>query len=233
MATSLGQSDLVQKTMASVAEYMKPYDASHDYRHIEQVLSNALHIYEVESATHPEVSYDKVKVMLAALIHDVGDHKYPKPGQTPEDEKIARQTMLIRNGADPLLAEEVQKIASAVSYTKECSHPEVMNQVLREHLELGIVQDADRLDTLGPRGLARIFTYNGANPVPRGTMESALANNLKKLVRLPGMMKTEEGRRQAISGLEFVKDFIKKWDLAVDILGDGKHKYDWDSGRYV
>ena len=199
--------------MTSVAEYMRPNNPSHDYKHIEQVLENALHLYKVESTAHPEITYDKLKITLAVLIHDIGDRKYPKAGQTSEEEKIAGQTMLIQNGADPLLAETVQKIASAVSYTQECARPEVMHQVLKEHPELAIVQDADRLDTLGPRGVARIFTYNGARPRPGGTMESAIADNMVKLVRIPGMMKTEEGRRLAGPGLDFVVNVLKAWDI--------------------
>ena len=231
MATTPEQFTLIEKTKASVAEYMKPNDPSHDYRHIERVLRNALDLYEVESVAHPEIPYDKLKITLAALIHDVGDDKYPKPGQTQEEEKVAGQNILIRNGASPLLAQEVQKIASAVSYTQERAHPEIMHQVLKEHPELAIVQDADRLDALGPPGLARVFTYNGAHPQPGGTMESAIANNMAKLRSFSGMMKTEEGRRLAGPGLDFVEEFLKRWDHQVDRSG-GTRTYDWDSGRY-
>ena len=232
MAFTLEQNALIQKTKATVAEYMSTNDPSHDWNHIKHVLDNALHLYEVEAATHPEIRYNKLIITLAALIHDIGDHKYPKPGQTPEEEKVAGQTMLIRNGADPLLAETVQKIASAVSYTQECAHPERMYQVLKEHPELAIVQDADRLDALGPRGVARILFYNGAHPYPGVTMEAALADNKAKLINFPKMMKTDEGRRMAPPGLKFVLDFMTAWDRQVDLKGTGERAYDWDSGSY-
>ena len=59
------------------------------------------------------------------------------------------------------------------------------------------------------------------------------AHNMKKLRRLPGMMMTEEGRKLAIKGWEYVVGFLKAWDEAVDVRDDGKSKYDWDSGHYL
>jgi uncharacterized protein len=65
---------LVQSVTAYVKDYMSHYDASHSWDHIERVVALAHHIY-----THSDPSFkatlDLRTIHLAALLHDVGDHK--------------------------------------------------------------------------------------------------------------------------------------------------------------
>ena len=223
---------LLKKIEDDVRIYMAPYDASHDFTHIERVLDNTQQLLRAERAAHPEIQYDGFTVVLAALIHDVGDHKYPKPGQTDEDRKVAGEKLLIANGVDPSLAKVVQAIGNAVSYTNECRDPEYVRQMIIRHPELAIVQDADRLDALGPVGVGRAFTYNGSKPRDGGTMQSAITHVRAKLVQLPGMMKTEEGRAMAGPLWEQVRDFLEKWEKQVHRTGDETKRIDWEGGVY-
>ena len=95
---------------------------------------------------------------MAALIHDVGDHKYPKPGQSDEERKVAGEKLLLHRGVEPSLACVAQVIGNCVSYTSECRDPDALLRLIEQHLELAIAQDADRLDALGAVGIARAFT---------------------------------------------------------------------------
>jgi len=63
---------LVQAITAYVKEYMKNYDASHDFHHIRRVVGLARHIY---SQTSNKDDLDLRTIHLAALLHDVGDRK--------------------------------------------------------------------------------------------------------------------------------------------------------------
>ena len=238
--SAIAQTELVKKTEESVREYMSQYDASHDHAHIERVVNIATHLYQVESTAHPEIPYDELTVRLAALVHDVGDHKYQKPGQTDEEAKVAGKVMLIANGANLSLAQTVQVIAHGVSYTGETRDPEAVRSLIKQYPELAIVQDADRLDALGAVGIARVFTYNGAHPTvkdvekgtEKGTMESAIVHVNDKLCKLAGMMKTDEGRRMAHERWEKIRLFKAWWEEEHSLNGEGRKKTNWEGGSY-
>ncbi|KAI9825491.1 MAG: hypothetical protein M1826_006987 [Phylliscum demangeonii] len=97
-------------------------------------------------------TYDANIVMLAALLHDVGDPKYLSPGQ---DGTRQAADFLTSANAPRDLADTVQEIVNAVSFSGEAKNPAAVAEVLARHPELGPVQDADRLDALGAVGVAR------------------------------------------------------------------------------
>lgn len=63
---------LVQAITAYVKEYMRNYDASHSWDHIERVVGLARHIYD---KSEDKDKLDLRTIQLAALLHDVGDKK--------------------------------------------------------------------------------------------------------------------------------------------------------------
>ena len=153
-----------------VHEYMSKYDNSHDYQHILRVLSNTNRILQTELKSDPAIVYDTTALFLAALLHDVGDHKYAKPGEDIENQ-IANT--LLRHNASSELAKKVQVIAKNVSYSNEVRNPDRVAAVVEQHPELAIVQDADRLDAIGVVGIARCFSF-GAAKMPEKPMDRAL-----------------------------------------------------------
>ena len=148
---------LAERGHIRVRRYMSRYDNSHDYEHICRVVSNALLIWNSD-ATFAS-THDPLIVFLGCLMHDVGDHKYLKPWQ---DGAKMKEKLLLKCGASKEVARKVQVIATNVSYSNEKRDPAAVLGVLRENPELAIVQDADRLDALGPVGQARCFAYHGA-----------------------------------------------------------------------
>ena len=194
------------------------FDASHDHTHIERVLALAQHILTTEQAANPSIFYDATIVTLAALLHDVGDHKYHStitlPGPTTDPSTLVKQT-LMDLGAPLEQARYVQTIVKAVSYSHEIRDPAHVRGVLLQHPELAIVQDADRLDAIGAVGIGRTFSYGAA----RGKgMEETLRHFEEKLEKLQGMMKTAEGKRLARVRAERLRVFRGWW---VDECGDG------------
>jgi uncharacterized protein len=148
---------LAERVNMRVRKYMSRYDNSHDYEHIQRVVSNALLIWNSDATFATDM--DPLIVFLACLMHDVGDHKYLKPWQ---DGKRMKERLLRKCGATKEVARRVQVIATNVSFTNEKRNPAGVLRVLREMPELAIVQDADRLDALGPVGQARCFAFHGA-----------------------------------------------------------------------
>lgn len=184
------EQNLFYPTKQFVQDYMSRYDASHDFKHVTRVFAlsrNILHqetqMQQMQQFQSPQ--YDAQAVLLAALLHDVGDHKYSQPGENPENQ-IAE--FLLEQGADAGLAMKVQLIAKNVSFSNEIKNPRMMRAVLEQHPELAIVQDADRLDAIGAIGIGRCFAFGGAKASDRD-LEGTLEHFTEKLERLETMMK--------------------------------------------
>ncbi|KAF9700884.1 hypothetical protein EKO04_000082 [Ascochyta lentis] len=190
-----------------VHTYMSQYDNSHDYQHILRVLSNATRILRDElNATRPR-PYDTTSLFLAALLHDVGDHKYANPGT---DTATQVRTILLDHGADACLAAKVQTIVTHVSYTNEVRDPQSVVDVLALHPELAVVQDADRLDAIGAIGIGRCLSF-GAAKFPEQSMGRAIDHFEEKLYKLEGMMKTASGKDMARRRTDVLRGFAREW----------------------
>lgn len=209
---------LYQAIHKYVEAYMSRYDLSHDFAHIQRVLALAKHILATQ---HPASDNDIVKpdpdellnpeyrvVVLCALLHDVGDKKYLQPGQ---DAAQMVAGVLHKCLCPTDLAVKVCTIIPCISYSHEVANPELVQQTLRTHPELAIVQDADRLDAIGAVGIARVFAFGGAKMPGRG-LEGCVAHFGEKLERLEGMMKTAEGKRLARERTERLRVFKGWWE---------------------
>ncbi|KAK3169761.1 hypothetical protein OEA41_009145 [Lepraria neglecta] len=69
---------LLEKTRGWVREFMgqERFDASHDWSHVERVAALSMEILRVEEKVYKQIKFDGLAVELAALMHDVDDHKY-------------------------------------------------------------------------------------------------------------------------------------------------------------
>ncbi|KAJ3493054.1 hypothetical protein NLG97_g4980 [Lecanicillium saksenae] len=201
--------ELVTKAASYSQEFMSKLDASHDWQHIVRVASLANLIYR-RSLNSGEISQDTCshrKVMLAALLHDVADRKYIQPDQ---DAATVLFQILTGFGADASLAEDVQTICHGVSYKNEVSNPAAVVALVAKHPELAIVQDADRLDSIGAIGIGRVFTYGGAKTTR--PLQGSLGHFDQKLLNLVPLMKTQAGREMADKRTERLRLFKQWWE---------------------
>jgi uncharacterized protein len=94
-------------------------------------------------------------------------------------------------------------------------------------LEYQAFADADRLDALGAIGVARTFTFGGAHGRPIWDPEpntaahgaygaSSIHHFHDKLLRLPGDMYTEPGRRLAARRVAVLEEFLRMFHLQWD-----------------
>jgi len=203
----------------SINEYVYAYmsqpghDNSHDYQHILRVVSNANRVLQAELKANPPVTYDSSALFLAALLHDVGDRKYAKPGEDVENQISA---LLRERGADEQLAERVQTVVKHVSYTHEVRNPEDVASTLQRYPELAIVQDADRLDAIGAIGIARCFSY-GAAKCPDKPMARAIDHFDEKLYKLADMMKTKSGKEMAQRRKNVLANFAQEFESEAEL----------------
>lgn len=198
-----GDQQLVGAVTEYVKAYMANYDGSHDFNHIQRVLALAQHIHAQSPATPPR---DPQVVVLSALLHDVGDKKYLKPGEDPSTLVYA----LLRSlGAEEELAKKVQAVCLGVSYSSEIKDPARVQTLIKSYPELAIVQDADRLDAIGSIGIGRVFTFTGART--KASMGDSIQHFHDKLLKLKDMMKTETGRRLAEERTKRMENFLAWW----------------------
>jgi len=205
--------NLISKVREYVEEFMSHYDGSHDFCHVKRVLGLSHQIYDELSSDFSNASstsaqpLDPLVITLAALLHDVGDKKYLREG---EDHRTLAHTLLVSLGASPALAQKVQVICLGVSYSSEIQDLNYVKNLIVQHPELSVVQDADRLDALGAVGVGRVFTFGGAK-VER-SMDESMQIMEKKLFKLEGMMKTGPGKRMAREKTERLRMFRQWWD---------------------
>ncbi|KAI1434326.1 HD domain-containing protein [Xylaria sp. CBS 124048] len=203
--------DLVRSVTEYVEAYMANYDGSHDFNHIQRVLGLARHIH----AHAPNASErDPQVVVLSALLHDVGDKKYLKPG---EDSSSLARDLLVSYGASEALANKVQAICLGVSYSSEVKDPARVRELIRLHPELAVVQDADRLDAIGSIGIGRAFTFSAART--KRSMADAVQHFHDKLLKLKDVMKTNVGRELAEERTARMEEFLKWWSEEAAFAG--------------
>jgi len=189
------------------------YDNSHDYHHILRVLSNTNRLLLAEQKAHPDIPYDISAIFLAALLHDVGDHKYAKPGEDLENQ-IAN--ILRERGAEEELAHKVQTLVKNVGFTNEVKNSASVAEMLVKLPELAIVQDADRLDAIGAVGIGRCFAYGGAKGQGR-PLSGAIDHFAEKLYKLPDMMKTQAGKEEAMKRKSVLEEFAKQFNEEAEL----------------
>ncbi|KAK3709581.1 hypothetical protein LTR37_010802 [Vermiconidia calcicola] len=201
-------SDLYLGVYNYVKQYMARYDPSHDFSHVLRVLALAKHLLAEELKANPWKKFQKQTIILAALLHDVGDKKYAQAGENHEQ---AVQDLLQKLGCPPRFIAKVALIVEHVSYSSEIKRPQLVKAILGAHPELAIVQDADRLDAIGAVGIGRVFTY-GASKAPERGMQGCIDHFTDKLENIEGMMKTETGKSIARERTHRLKDFRQWWE---------------------
>lgn len=196
-------SDVVVRVEAFVQDYMSRFDASHDFQHIQRVVRLAKHIATSEHQKKPDVYFDLNLVELAALLHDVNDRKYKTSSTASITEHLTRLGC-----SDASLASAVEDIVSHVSFHHERLNPEAVADALKRHPELGVVQDADRIDAVGAVGIGRLFTYGGAKD---RTLDMSIDHLDERLIRTADYMKTETGKSIILERMRRLEQFRNWW----------------------
>lgn len=204
-----------------VKETLKDNDSSHDWEHINIVRNTSLYLQEHEGG-------DRDLIEICALLHDVLDRKYSN-----EDVKLSLHTALYAMYTDNIV-EKILAIVNNVSFSSEIKNDN-SNQLIEKlgiQKELAIVQDADRLDAIGARGIVRAFIYGETHNKPMFNPDTDTNLDIKlinyndyiktdnsstfkhfydKLLHLSKMMKTETGKLLAKDRHQFTLDFLNNF----------------------
>ncbi len=209
---------IIEKTKSFIKQKLDGEATGHDYWHIQRVYELSIYIAEKENA-------DLFVVSLAALLHDVADHKFHN-GNSSIGAQISKE-WLDNLGVAKDVIQTVTDIVETISFKAGTNH------VKQKTLEGMIVQDADRLDAIGAIGIARTFAYGGNknreiyNPdiKPKtyenysqytNTKNHSINHFYEKLLLLKDQMNTKTGKKIALERHQFMElflhQFYKEWD---------------------
>lgn len=211
--------NIIEKTVRYVKETLAEAEGGHDWFHIERVWKLAKHIGEAEG------NVDMTIVELGALLHDIADSKF-HDGDEEIGPRTAREWLLSQDVSNEVV-EQVENIVRHISFKGS------LEGQMWTSPELGVVQDADRLDGMGAIGIARTFNYGGHKgralydpniPVnlsmTKEEYKQSTAPTLnhfhEKLLLLKDRMNTETGKALATGRhdymLAFLEQFHAEWN---------------------
>ena len=209
----MNHQETIAQTEHFVRHTLQNAEGGHDWWHIYRVWNNAKLISQTEQA-------DTLTVELAALLHDIADSKFHNG-----DEEVGQQTaadFLKSMAVDDAVIEHVTQIIRHMSFKSGFDGQQFYST------EMGIVQDADRLDAMGAIGIARTFNYGGFkgreiyNPeiAPNPNMSKAEYKNTsapsinhfyEKLLLLKDKMNTATGKKLAEQRHAFMLDYLQQF----------------------
>lgn len=204
---------IIPETVAFVKKELAQAEGGHDWWHIYRVWQLSKRI-----AAHEQV--DMLVVELGALLHDIADSKFHGGDESIGPEKA--RTFLASLRVPETVIRHVVNIIAHISF--KGGH----NKGGFYSPELGVVQDADRLDALGAIGIARAFNYGGFKNralydpeiVPDLNMSREQYKNntaptinhfYEKLLLLKDSMNTTTGREMAVERHAFMEMFLEKF----------------------
>jgi len=210
---------LTQTVMSRSRSLMEEGDISHRYDHAVCVAKLCKKIGKREGA-------DLELLTLAAYLHDAVPRG--KCGRVPHYLASAREA------EEFLLSEGISKkwSRSVRDVIVESSYEAAIEGRRPSSLEAKVLRDADFLEAMGARGIARAFAFIGwyrgkslgeldwdPDDPPKlrmnktGPDPSAIWHFASKLLRLKGMMCTKTGKRLAERRHAFMVRFLKRYGI--------------------
>ena len=182
-------------------------DPAHDTTHIARVWTTAQALLQ----NHPEA--DAEVVHAACLWHDCVNLPKNHPQRAQASRMAADHAVQVLR-AQGFAHSKLPAVAHAIAAHSFSAG------IAAQTIEAQIVQDADRLDALGPVGLARMFSVGGqlgralAHPTdplalqrPLDDVAYTLDHIEVKLATLPASMQTAAARRLGAQRLQWMRNF--------------------------
>ena len=81
----------------------------------------------------------------------------------------------------------------------------------KRNKKLFIIQDADRINSLGAIGVMRYISYN-INNSHKPSFDEIISNMKKRTLKIQMYIKTTSGKKMAIKHLKFIYKFINNYE---------------------
>ena len=201
-----------------VTARLQKADIAHGFDHVEYVVNMARKIALQERA-------DLRIVIPAAYLHDIVSREEVERFDLHTDESATEGAKFLRSMG--FAAAEIAEISNAIATSSYELHLKGREPL---SLEAKVVRDADWLDAMGARGIARVFAFAGHYGCPEmGKVDWDLENQEKlqmntagpdpspiyhffsKLLWIRDLMQTNAGRSEAEKRHQFMVDFLKRY----------------------
>lgn len=209
----MDNSGVIEYVVSELKREFANESTGHDWFHIERVWKNAKQIAAAEGG-------DLFVIELAALLHDIADHKFVADADAEAKRRI--QEMLSK------VQVEQQTIDRVIDIVLKSSFKGGIGENPMKQLEGLVIQDADRLDAIGAIGIARTFAFGGKfgnllyHPdIPPATFKNAeeyrknrthtINHFYEKLLLLKDKMNTSTGRKMAEQRHHFMQEFLNQF----------------------
>lgn len=191
-------------------------DASHDLGHFRRVYHTAKQI-----ANGEQEPVDLLVILAAAYFHDIVSLPKNHPDNKMSSRYAAKKAKEILQEMN-FPSEKIEPICHAIATHSYSSG------LQPETIEAKIIQDADRMESLGALGAMRAFYVSGRigrEPFDPDDLHAkkrhlddkafGLDHFYVKLFKLPALLQTKNGRLFANQRVEFLKFFIEELDANV------------------
>ena len=176
--------------------------SGHDWLHIERVKNTAIYLAHQENIENTDV------IEASCLLHEIFDYKL--------QEHIGR---ISEQNVQSILEDahfNKCEILQILGIIKNCSwSKEYFEELESDSIEINIVRDADKLDSLGAIGIARSFMYGFKNVRPafkpggtakeyrdlqqyrKENSDSTIHHIIERMLKVQGMLRTKAARQIA------------------------------------
>ncbi len=192
----------------ALKDHQNSHDASHDIHHARRVKQNALAIATREGQGEHTI------LVAAAYLHDIVN----VPKNAPNRHAASK---LSADAARPIL-DDLDFSQTDIAAIQHCIEAHSFSANIEPNtLEARILQDADRLESLGALGIARTFyiaarldseLFDGADPFakqrPLDDKRFAIDHFKTKLLTLADTMKTDAGKTIANERTATMRTFL-------------------------
>jgi uncharacterized protein len=190
-----------------VKPFYTPEDPAHDWPHIGRVVALARKLAEGETVDLP-------CLLAAVYCHDLVNLPKDHPERSRASHLAAEkaQPLLLQSGFSRIEIEKIQQCVIEHSFSKGLKPTS---------LEAAIVQDSDRLDTLGAIGVLRCASvntqmktsfYDPFDPLAQqrelNDKKFMVDHYFVKIFKLPELMNTAKGKAEALKRVEFMQLFL-------------------------
>jgi uncharacterized protein len=201
-----------------IREHRDSTDGSHDLGHFQRVWKAAKRINQEEGG-----KADELTLLAAAYFHDWVSLPKNHPQRSESSRMSAEKTAaLLTEVFSDFPAGKIEGVRHAIHAHSHSA------KVPAETVEAKILQDADRMESLGAIGAARTFyvsgqlnqlLFDGDDPLATNRVlddgRYALDHFQVKLLKLPALMNTAAGRRMAERNAEWLRAFAQKMEQEI------------------
>lgn len=207
---------LTEKNYLNFLNETVPCDSAHDLAHIKRVVKNATSLQRTEGGSLDIIA-------PAAWLHDCVSVPKDSPDREQASRLAAKQAAIFLKDSG-FTDDRIEKIAHAIEAHSFSA------AIAAQTLEAKIVQDADRLDSLGAIGIARCFLTGGKLDRPLYAETDAFCDSrepddsvysidhfYKKLLKLAQSMQTETGKKIAEARASYMNLYLEQLRREVEL----------------